>query len=56
MAFTYIRSIIKTVEGGDNMVVIKKVLIYLAHRQAQKQAKVRKLKNRQQIKLILQDL
>ena len=35
---------------------IKKVLDYLAHRQAQKQDKVRKQHNREQIRLILQDL
>ena len=35
---------------------IKKVLIYLAHRQAQKQDKVRNQHNHEQIKLILQDL
>lgn len=38
------------------MRLIKKVLIYFAHRQAQKQAKIRQLHNREQIKLILQDL
>lgn len=38
------------------MKIIKKVLIYLAHRQAQQQDKVRKLNNRKQINLILQDL
>ncbi len=38
------------------MNLIKKVLIYLTHRQAQKQAKVRQQHNREQIKLILQDL
>ena len=38
------------------MRLIKKVLIYLAHRQAQKQDLLRKQHNREQIKLILQDL
>lgn len=38
------------------MFLIKKVLIYIAHRQAQKQAKVRQQNNREQINLILQDL
>lgn len=38
------------------MKLVKKVLIYLAHRQAQKQVKVRRQHNREQIKLILQDL
>lgn len=37
------------------MFIIKKVLIYLAHRQAQKQRKVRQKHNREQLKLILQD-
>ncbi len=37
------------------MFIIKKVLIYLAHRQAQKQRKVRQQHNREQLKLILQD-
>lgn len=35
---------------------IKKVLVYLAHRQAQKQDKVRIQRNHEQIRLILQDL
>lgn len=38
------------------MYLIKKVLIYLAHRQAQKQAKIRQMHNKEQIRLILQDL
>lgn len=38
------------------MFLLKKVLIYLAHRQAQKQVKVRQQNNREQINLILQDL
>lgn len=38
------------------MRLIKKVLIYLAHRQAQKQDLLRKQHNREQINLILQDL
>jgi hypothetical protein len=37
------------------MQIIKKVLIYLAHRQAQKQNQIREKHNREQIKLILQD-
>ena len=37
------------------MLIIKKVLIYLAHRQALRQRKVREQHNREQIKLILQD-
>ncbi len=37
------------------MFLIKKVLIYLEHRQAQKQRQVREQHNREQIKLILQD-
>ncbi len=36
--------------------LIKKVLIYLAHRQAQKQDLLRKQANREQIELILKDL
>ena len=36
--------------------LIKKVLIYLAHRQAQKQDLLRKQSNREQIELILKDL
>lgn len=38
------------------MILIKKVLIYLTHRQAQKQDIARKQTNRYQINLILQDL
>lgn len=38
------------------MYLIKKVLIYLEHRQARKQDLIRKQNNRKQIKLILQDL
>ena len=38
------------------MALIKKVLIYLAHRQALKQDLIRRQNNREQIKLILQDL
>lgn len=38
------------------MKLIKKVLIYLAHRKAHKQDLIRKQTNRKQIKLILQDL
>ncbi len=38
------------------MSLIKKVLIYFAHRQAQKQAKIRQTHNREQVKLILKDL
>lgn len=38
------------------MWLIKKVLIYFAHRQVQKQDLLRKQHNREQIKLILQDL
>lgn len=38
------------------MKLLKKVLIYIAHRQAQKQVKVRQLNNRKQVNLILQDL
>ena len=38
------------------MRVIKKVLIYLAHRQALKQDLLRKQHNREQIALILKDL
>lgn len=37
------------------MQIIKKVLIYLEHRQAQKQNQIREKHNREQIKLILQD-
>ena len=37
------------------MFLVKKVLIYLAHRQALKQRQVREQNNRQQVKLILQD-
>lgn len=37
------------------MKIIKRVLIYLAHRQARKQNRVREQHNREQIKLILQD-
>lgn len=36
--------------------LIKKVLIYLVHRQAHKQDLLRKQSNREQIKLILKDL
>lgn len=35
---------------------IKKVIVYLTHKQSQKQDKVRKQHNHEQIKLILQDL
>lgn len=38
-----------------NMFLVKKVLIYLVHRQALKQRQVREQHNREQIKLILQD-
>lgn len=38
------------------MYLIKKVLIYLEHRRAHKQDLIRKQNNREQIKLILQDL
>ncbi len=38
------------------MILIKRVLIYLVHRQAQKQVKVRQQNNRNQVKLILRDL
>ena len=38
------------------MRLIKKALIYLAHRQAQKQDLIRKQTNRQQINLIIKDL
>lgn len=37
------------------MFLIRKVLIYLGNRQAQKQRQVREQHNREQIKLILQD-
>lgn len=37
------------------MRILKKVLIYLEHRQAHKQRQVREQHNREQIKLILQD-
>lgn len=37
------------------MFLLKKVLDYLAHRQALKQRQVREQNNRQQVKLILQD-
>ena len=37
------------------MQIIKKVLIYIAHRQALKQRQVRQQHNREQLKLILQD-
>lgn len=37
------------------MKIIKIVLDYIAHRQAQKQRQVRRQHNREQIKLILQD-
>ena len=37
------------------MLLLKKVLDYLAHRQALKQRQVREQHNREQIKLILQD-
>lgn len=37
------------------MKALKKVLIYLVHRQAQKQRQVREQNNREQVKLILQD-
>lgn len=37
------------------MQIIRKVLIYLVHRQAQKQNQIRQQHNREQIKLILQD-
>lgn len=37
------------------MQLIKKVLIYIAHRQALKQRQVRQQHNREQLKLILQD-
>lgn len=37
------------------MFILKKVLDYLEHRQAQKQRQVREQNNRQQVKLILQD-
>lgn len=36
--------------------LIRKVLIYLAHRQAHKQDLLRKQANREQIELILKDL
>lgn len=39
-----------------NMSLIKKVLIYIADRQVQKQDLLRKQHNREQIRLILQDL
>lgn len=38
------------------MNTIKKVLAYMVHRQTQKQCRVRQQHNREQIKLILQDL
>lgn len=38
------------------MRLFKNVLIYLAHRQAQKQQELRKAKNRYQAMLILKDL
>ena len=38
------------------MQLIKKALIYLAHRQALKQDLIRKQSNREQINLILKDL
>ena len=38
------------------MKILKKVLIYLAHRQAQKQQELRKANNRYQTMLILKDL
>lgn len=38
------------------MRLIKKVLIYLAHRQALKQDLIRKQTNREQINLIIRDL
>lgn len=37
------------------MQIIKKVLIYIAHRQALRQNRIREKHNREQIKLILQD-
>ena len=55
MTYSYEYGKIKTMKEVRNMQIIKKVLIYLAHRQAQKQRQVREQHNREQIKLILQD-
>ena len=55
MTYVYTYDIIYTESEVRTMQIIKKVLIYLAHRQAQKQNQIREKHNREQIKLILQD-
>lgn len=56
LTYTVRYAIIYTEGEVRRMRIIKKVLIYLVHRQAQKQIKVRQQNNRKQIKLILQNL
>lgn len=56
LTYTYVYVIIIIESEVRYMQLIKKALIYLAHRQALKQDLIRKQHNREQINLIIKDL
>lgn len=55
LTYVYTYDIIYIESEVREMRIIKRVLIYIAHRQAQRQNQIREKHNREQIKLILQD-